>query len=482
MMDVIFLSRIQFAVTTMFHILFPVLTIGLSLYLVVVESLWLLTKQEIYYRMYRFWVKIFAINFAIGVVSGIVLEFEFGTNFSQFSQKVNSVFSPLLAFEVMTAFFLEAGFLGIMLFGWTKVHRGIHFLATCLVSLGSVLSAFWILAANSWMQTPDGYELVNGKFMVTDFAAAIFNPSSLTRMGHMTVASFETSAFVVAGISAYFLIKERHVPLFRRSLGIALIMAALFSLLQIYVGDKSGRQVYHHQPAKMAAIEAHWETNTKGGAPFAVIALPDMENERNRFELSIPSLLSLLVTQSPQGRVRGLKEFPRGDRPNVFILFWSFRLMVGIGFLLFFVMVWAAFLWWRGRLYASRSFLWTLLMVHPLGFIATELGWVTTEVGRQPWLVYHLMRTADGVSPIPPANVLWSLSLFLIIFSLILVIYFYYILKTLRVGPDLDSPIPPIQRPAGMQPLKGEGPSLSEHTEFTESKERSVRPNFWSKN
>jgi cytochrome d ubiquinol oxidase subunit I len=204
----------------------------------------------------------------------------------------------------------------------------------------------------------------------------------------------------------------------------------------------------------MAAIEAHWETNREGGAAFAVIAFPDMANERNRFELSIPNLLSLLVTQSLHGQVRGLKEFPRADRPNVFILFWSFRLMVAIGFILLFVMVWAGLLWWRGRLYESRSFFWTLFIIHPLGFIATELGWVTTEVGRQPWLVYNLMRTVDGISPIPPGNVLWSLSLFLIIFSLILIIYFYYILKTLRVGPDLDSPIPPLQRMAGMKPFK----------------------------
>ncbi len=456
-MDTVLLSRIQFAVTTMFHILFPVLTIGLSLYLVIVEGLWLLNKQEIYYRMYRFWVKIFAINFAIGVVSGIVLEFEFGTNFSQFSQRVGNVFSPLLAFEVMTAFFLEAGFLGIMLFGWTRVHRSIHFLATCLVSLGSIVSAFWILAANSWMQTPAGYQLVDGKFMVTDFTEAILNPSCVTRMSHMTIASFETSAFVIAGISAYFLLKGRHLVLFRRSLGIALIMAALFAPLQIHFGDQSGRQVFRHQPAKLAAIEAHWETNTKGGAAFAVVAFPDMENEKNLFEVSIPNLLSLLVTHSLEGQVRGLREFPGEDRPNVFILFWSFRLMVAIGFLLLFVMVWAALLWWRGRLYESRSFLWTLLIVHPLGFIATELGWVTTEVGRQPWLVYHLMRTVEGISPIPPANVIWSLSLFLMIFSLVLIIYFYYVLKTLRIGPDLDSPIPPLQRLAGMQPLKNSG-------------------------
>jgi cytochrome d ubiquinol oxidase subunit I len=455
-MDVVFLSRIQFAVTTLFHILFPALTIGLSIYLVVLELLWLRTKNEIYYHMYRFWSKIFAINFGIGVVSGVVLEFEFGTNFSRFSQAVSNVFSPLLAFEVLTAFFLEAGFLGVVLFGWERVSRGVHFLATCLVSLGTIISAFWILAANSWMQTPAGYDLVDGKFMVTSFKSAILNPSIIARMSHMTIASFETSAFVVAGISAYFLLKGRQSPLFRGSLGIALVMAALFSPLQIYLGDLSGRQVFHHQPAKLAALEAHWETNHERGASFAVVAIPDMKKERNLFEVVIPNLLSLLVTHSSQGQVLGLKEFPKSDRPNVFILFWAFRLMVAIGFILFLTMVWAAILWLKGRLYESRPFLWTLLLVHPLGFIAIEMGWLTTEVGRQPWLVYHLMRTAEGVSPIPPGNVIWSLCLFLIIFPVLGMIYFYYILKTLRRGPDLSSPIPPVQRPAGMQPLEGE--------------------------
>ena len=449
----IFLSRLQFALTTMFHILFPVLTIGLALYLVVVESLWLRTKREIYYRMYRFWVKIFAINFGVGVVSGIVLEFEFGTNFSRFSQAAANVFSPLLAFEAMTAFFLEAGFLGVMLFGWKRVSRGIHFLATCLVAAGSILSAFWILAANSWMQTPAGYKLVEGKFMVTDFVAAIFNPSLPARLGHMLVASFETSLFAIAGISAYFLLKGRDGEFFRRSLGIALVMAAVFAPLQIYLGDTSGREVFRHQPAKLAAMEAHWETNTRGGAPFAVIALPSMAGERNLYQITIPHALSLLLTHSLQGRVPGLKEFPREDRPNVPILFWTFRLMVAIGFLFLLVMLWAGVLWRWGNLYAHRPFLKTLVALQPLGFLATELGWVTTEMGRQPWLVYNLFRTAEGVSPIPVENVVWSLSLLFIIYPIIGGSYLFYVLKTLRSGPDLSSPIPPIQRPAGMRAL-----------------------------
>ena len=454
-MDALLLSRIQFAVTTLFHILFPALTIGLSLYLVVVEFLWLQTKEEVYYRLYRFWVRIFAINFGVGVVSGIVLEFEFGTNFSQFSQAVSNTFSPLLAFEVMTAFFLESGFLGIMLFGWQKVNRKIHFLATCLVSMGAIVSAFWILAANSWMQTPAGFRLIDGKFMVIDFGAAIFNPSALVRMGHMTIASFETSAFVVAGISSYFILQGRHVPLFRRSLSIALVMAALFVPLQIYMGDVSGRHVFHDQPAKLAAIEAHWETNTTEGAPFALIALPDMKGERNRFEVQIPYGLSLLVTHSKDGQVLGLKEFPREDRPNVFVLFWTFRAMVAIGFGLLVIMLWAFWLWRKKRLFESRPFLRTLLIIHPLGFFAVELGWITTEAGRQPWVVYNLMRTAEGVSPIPAGNVVWSLGLFVIIFLVVGGSYLYYILKTLRLGPDVLSPIPPLQRLAGMQPFQG---------------------------
>ena len=354
----------------------------------------------------------------------------------------------------MTAFFLESGFLGIMLFGWERVHRKVHFLATCLVSFGSVLSAFWILAANSWMQTPAGYKLIDGKFMVTDFGAVIFNPSTLVRMAHMTVASFETSAFVVAGISAYYLLQGRHVHLFRRSLGIALVMAGLFVPLQVLMGDLSGRQVFNHQPAKLAAIEAHWETNKDNGAPFVAVAFPDMQSEKNRFEISIPNGLSLLVTHSFNGRVPGLKEFPREDRPNVPLLFWAFRVMVGIGFGLLAVMAWALFLWRKGRLFESRPFLRTLLLIHPLGFLAVELGWITTEAGRQPWLVYNLMRTSEGVSPIAPGNVVWSLSLFVLIFLLVGGSYFYYVLKTLRLGPDVSSPIPPIQRPAGMQPLQ----------------------------
>ena len=453
--DPVALSRLQFAVTTMFHILFPVLTMGLAVYLAVVEFLWLTKKEEIYYRIYRFWAKIFAINFGLGVVSGILLEFQFGTNFSRFSQAVANVFSPLLAYEGMTAFFLEAGFLGIMLFGWKRIPRGIHFLATCLVAFGGILSAFWIMAANSWMQTPAGYRLVDGKFFVTDFMSAIFNPSFPIHLSHMVMASFEAAMFAISGISAYFLLKGKETLFYRRSLGIALILSALFVPLQILTGDLNGLAVFRHQPAKLAGMEAHWETNRKGGAPFAVLAWPSMKEERNLFEVTIPNGLSLLVTRSLNGRVEGLKEFPPENRPNPLVLFWTFRFMVAIGFLFLFVMFLAGYLSWRRRLFKNRAFLWTLVFIQPLGFVATELGWVTTEMGRQPWLVYNLMRVSEGISPIPAGNVLWSLALFLVIFPVLFISYFYYVLKTLRGGPDLTTPIPPVQRPAGMLALAG---------------------------
>ena len=449
--DAVLLSRLQFATTIMFHIIFPTATIGLGLYLVIAEALWCATGEEVYYRMCRFWGKVFAINFGVGVVSGVVMEFEFGTNWARFSLTGANVFAPLLYLEVLTAFFLEGGFLGIMLFGWSRVGRRIHFLATCLVAGGSVLSALWIVAANSWMQTPAGFHIVDGEFATTSFRAAIFNPSTLVRFGHMTVAAFETTAFAVAGISALFLLKDRSVPFFRRSMAVALVCAALFAPLQVYLGDVSGRQVFAQQPLKLAAMEGHWETNTHGGAAFTFIAIPDMDAEKNFFAISIPDGLSLLVTHTSSGRVPGIKAFPKEDRPNVPVLFTTFRLMVGVGFLFLFLMVWAFVLWKRGRIFEQRAFLWTLVVVQPLGWLAVELGWVTAEVGRQPWLVYGLMRTSNGVSPIRPGNVIWSLALFIVVFIAIGGSYLYYVLRAFGQGPDMASPVPPVQRPAGMR-------------------------------
>lgn len=454
-MDTVSLSRWQFALTTLFHITFPTLTMGLAVYLILVELLWLVRKEELYFRLYRFWVKIFAIHFAVGVVSGIVLEFEFGTNFSRFSQAVANVFAPLMAYEGMTAFFLEAGFLGIMLFGWNRVPRGVHFAATCLVGLGATFSAFWIMSANSWMQTPAGHALEGGVIRVADFQEAIFNPSFLSRLFHMLAASYQTAAFAVAGISAFFLLREEHVPFFRRSLALALGMALVLSPLQVFLGDHNGLVVARHQPAKLAALEAHWETNTSGGAGFVVFGIPDETEERNHWELLVPNMLSLLITRSWEGQVTGLKEFPREDRPPVTPVFFGFRLMVGIGFLLLAVALGAGVLWWRGRLYQSRAMLKMLVAAQPLGFLATYLGWITSEVGRQPWIVYGVMRTSEGASPITAGTVLWSLCVLVGVCGVIGASYFWYVIRTLRAGPDMRSPIPPLQRPAGMRPLAG---------------------------
>jgi len=460
-MDALLLSRIQFGLTTAFHILFPTLTIGLAVFLVILEFLWLRKRDVMYYRMYRFWVKVFAVHFAVGVVSGITLEFEFGTNFALFSQAVANIFAPLLAYEGMTAFFLEAGFLGIMLFGWKRVPPTIHFLSTCLVAAGATLSAFWIVAANAWMQTPAGYTLSDGTLHVKSFAEAIFNPAMPTHLAHMLVASFETTAFALAGISAYFLLKGKYTPFYQRTLGLVLVLAAVLAPLQVFLGDQKGREVAEHQPAKLAAMEAHWETNRSGGAPFVAFALPDMKAEKNRMELTIPHGLSLLITHSWNGKVAGLKEFRSENRPFVPVIFWTFRIMVAIGFLFLGVMLWAGWLWRKRRLFESRGFLIALVAVQPLGFLGTELGWITTEMGRQPWVVYGLIRTSEGVSPIPAGNVVWSLLLFLAFFGIIGASYAFYLRKILRRGPDLESPVPSLQLRSGMQPLQqsdGEGP------------------------
>jgi len=454
LIEPIFLSQFQFALTIGFHILFPTLTIGLGFYLVVVELLWLVTREELYYRTYRFWAKIFAINFGVGVVTGVVMEFQFGTNWARFVTATANVFAPFLYFEVLTAFFLEAGFLGIMLFGWKRVRPAVHFTATILVAGGAIISAGWIMAANSWMQTPAGFQIANGKFIVTDFAAAMFNPSFPIRVTHMLLACFETAVFGVAGISAYFLLKGTNVLFYRRCMGVALLMAAVFAPLQVFVGDTGGREVFRSQPAKLAAIEGHWETNKNGGAPFSIVGIPDMKKEETLYRIEIPNGLSLLVTHTRNGRVPGLKEFPRQDRPNSLVIFWTFRLMTGIGFIFLLVMLWAAFLWWRGQIFHNSLFLKTLVVIQPLGWLAVETGWVTAEVGRQPWLVYNLVRTSQGTSPIPAGNVIWSIALFVVIFLAIGGSYLHYVFKTLRAGPDFASPIPPIQRPAGLKVIE----------------------------
>jgi cytochrome d ubiquinol oxidase subunit I len=442
--DPILLSRAQFGFTLAFHILFPALNIGLAAYLALFEALWLRTGSEVYLVLYRFWVKLFALAFGIGVVSGLVLSYEFGTNFSGFSAATGNVVGPLMSYEVLTAFFLESGFLGIMLFGWSRVGRRMHFFATLMVALGTVLSAFWILAANSWMQTPAGFVEEGGRFYVADWWAVIFNPSFPYRLAHMVLAALLTTSFVILGISAFYLLLRRHQEFARAGLSLALTAAAILAPLQIVVGDQHGLEVRRYQPVKLAAIEAIW--HTERGAPLHLFALPDQEAATNRAEISIPHLGSLILTHEWNGEVKGLDEVPPGDRPVVWLVFLAFRIMVGIGFFFLFLAVAGVWLRRSGRLFESRWFLALCVPATPLGFLAVVSGWIVVEAGRQPWVVQGLLRTADTASPIALGEAATSLALFFIVYNVLLLAYLFYAARLVWLGPEA---------PAGAAPASG---------------------------
>ena len=446
--DAVLLARIQFAFTVGFHILFPTLTIGLALFLVGLEAAWLKTNRAVYLHLYRFWVKIFALTFGMGVVSGIVLSYQFGTNFSRFSEITGPVMGPLLSVEVLTAFFVEAGFLGVMLFGWNKVGPRLHFLATVLVGVGTLNSAFWILAANSWMHTPAGVVFDGQQFVVTDWWAVVFNPSFPYRLVHMVLASWLTTAFVVAGVSAWYLLRGEHAEVARKGLSAGLIAAALLAPTQIFMGDQHGLQVKRDQPMKVAAMEGLWETTR--GAPLLLFALPDQEAEENRLEIAIPNLASLILTHEWDGEVKGLKEVAPEDRPHVAIVFWSFRLMVGLGLFFLAVAAFGLVARWRGTLYENRWLHRACVAAIPMGFIATVSGWITAEVGRQPYTVHGLLRTADSVSPVPAASVATSLTIFVLVYGLLFATYLYFVHSVVRKGPDYDAPLPE-RTPKAMQ-------------------------------
>ena len=446
--DAVLLARIQFAFTVGFHILFPTLTIGLALFLVGLEAAWLKTNRAVYLHLYRFWVKIFALTFGMGVVSGIVLSYQFGTNFSRFSEITGPVMGPLLSVEVLTAFFVEAGFLGVMLFGWNKVGPRLHFLATALVGVGTLNSAFWILAANSWMHTPAGAVFDGQQFVVTDWWAVVFNPSFPYRLVHMVLASWLTTAFVVAGVSAWYLLRGEHAEVARKGLSAGLIAAALLAPTQIFMGDQHGLQVKRDQPMKVAAMEGLWETTR--GAPLLLFALPDQDAEENRLEIAIPHLASLILTHEWDGEVKGLKEVAPEDRPHVAIVFWSFRLMVGLGLFFLAVAAFGLFARWRGTLYENRWLHRACVAAIPMGFIATVSGWITAEVGRQPFTVHGLLRTADSVSPVPAASVATSLTIFVLVYGLLFATYLYFVHSVVRKGPDYDAPLPE-RTPKAMQ-------------------------------
>jgi cytochrome d ubiquinol oxidase subunit I len=433
-LDMVLLARVQFAFTVAFHIIFPSFTIGLASYLAVLEGLWLKTGREVFRDLYRFWVKIFAVSFGMGVVSGLVMSYQFGTNWSLFSEATGNVLGPLFGYEVLTAFFLEASFLGIMLFGWNRVGRGLHFLSTCIVAVGTLISAFWILSANSWMHTPAGYELRDGIFYATDWVEVIFNPSFPYRFTHMVLAAYLTTSLVVASVAALHLRRGIRPDAARVMLKMAMGFLLVVVPLQIVAGHEHGAHTYEVQPAKLAAMEGHWESY-EGHAPLILFGWPDQAEARNHYVVQIPQIGSLVVTGSMDGPIRGLKEWPPEDRPPVAWVFWAFRVMVAIGLVMLFIGVYGSWQLWRGRLEQCRGFLRFVFLSGPLGFIAVIAGWITAEVGRQPYTVHGLLRTVDSVSPVTASAVGTSLIVFVFVYGIVFTAGSWYLFHLAWAGP-----------------------------------------------
>ncbi|MEM5403039.1 MULTISPECIES: cytochrome ubiquinol oxidase subunit I [Paraburkholderia] len=435
------LARLQFAFTVSFHIVFPALSIGLASFIAVLEACWLKTRQPFYKDLCLFWSKVFAVAFGMGVVSGVVMSYEFGTNWSGFSSFAGPITGPLLMYEVMTAFFLEAGFLGIMLFGWNRVSPRAHFGATLMVAIGTLISTFWILASNSWMQTPQGFKIVDGHVVPVDWFKIIFNPSFPYRLAHMAIAAFIVAALVVAASGAWHLLKGRRDPAIKKMLSMALGLLLVLAPVQAFVGDAHGLNTREYQPAKIAAIEGIWDTE-QGGTALNLFGIPDMQAETTHYAVSVPHLGSLILTHSWDGEIKGLKSFPADERPNSPLLFWSFRVMVGLGILMIVLGVTGWVLRRRGTLYESRGFQRFVLAMGPTGFITLLAGWVTTEAGRQPWVVYGVMRTAQAVSPLTAQQVGISLMAFVAVYFLVFGTGIYYLLRLLRKGPALPDSRP----------------------------------------
>ncbi len=434
-MDVVLLSRLQFAAATMFHFLFVPLTLGLSVLIAIMETLYVRTRDEDYLRMAKFWGKLFLINFAVGVVTGITLEFQFGTNWSRYSGYVGDIFGSLLAIEATVAFFLESTFIAVWHFGWKKFSPKFHCVSIWLVAFAGSLSAVWILIANTWMQYPVGYTIneASGRAELTDFLAVVTQPFAIIQILHTLAAAYCLAAFFVMGISAYHLLRKQNVGLFRKSFRIAVYFGLIFSLGVALMGDFSGQQVATKQPSKLAALESHWETRSH--APFVLFLVPDAKNERNRYAFgTIPSGLSLLAFHSPKAVVTGLKDIPADERPPVAVTFFAFRIMVGLGslFILLTGIGWLR----RNKLEDSPWYLRIMLLAIPLPYLAAEAGWVVTEVGRQPWIVYKLMKTSQAVSPIATAQVLPSLIAFVLVYSLLGCVAYYLIFQFARKGPE----------------------------------------------
>jgi cytochrome d ubiquinol oxidase subunit I len=432
--DPVLLARIQFAFTVTFHIIFPSFTIGLSAYIATLGVLWLRREEERYQRLMRFWTKIFAVSFAMGVVSGIVLSYQFGTNWSRFSVVAGNVVGPLIGYEVLTAFFLEATFLGVMLFGFNRVPNWLYVLSAAIVAAGTAMSAFWILSANSWMQTPVGHEMRNGVAYPVDWITIVFNPSFPYRFAHMLNAAYLTTGFVVLAVGARYLLAGKFIPEARTMVKMAIGLLVILAPLQLFIGDQHGLNTLKHQPIKIAAMEGHWD-GSKPGA-LVLFAWPDEKAETNRFEISIPYGASLILRHDPYGLFPGLKSVPPEDRPPVPNVFFGFRIMVGIGLFMIAASLFGAWLWWRGTLFETRWFLRILSMSWWTGFVAVIAGWVVTESGRQPWLVYGIQRTADAISPVPAASILGTLALFVFAYGVVFWMGIYYINRLIAKGPE----------------------------------------------
>lgn len=433
--DAILLARFQFAFTIAFHIIFPAFTIGLASYLAVLEGLFLKTRNPVYQKLYRYWVKIFAVAFGMGVVSGIVMSYQFGTNWSVFSDKAGPVIGPLMGYEVLTAFFLEAGFLGVMLFGMNKVGERLHYFATLMVAVGTAISAFWILSVNSWMQTPAGFTMnEQGQYVVTSWLEAIFNPSFPYRLAHMLLAAYLTTAFVVGAVGAWHLLKDKSSQAARKMFSMAMWMALIVAPLQIFVGDLHGLNTQEHQPAKVAAMEGHFKSEAQ--APLYLFGWPNEKTAEVDYAIKIPGLASLILKHDVNATVTGLDAFPRDEWPPVPIVFWSFRIMVGIGVLMMLIGLWSGYLRLRKQLYESRTIHRAAVFMGPLGFVAVIAGWIVTEVGRQPWVIQGLLRTSDAASPIDAVGVGASLIAFIVVYFLVFGAGTVYILRKMAGSPE----------------------------------------------
>lgn len=443
--DPVFLSRIQFAFSISFHIIFPGFTIGLAAWITTLQGMWLVTSNPKYQELVTFWIKIFAVSFGIGVVTGIFMSYQFGTNWSGYAEGVGNVVAPLIGYEVLTAFFLEATFLGLMLFGVGRVPRWLHFLACVAVVLGTTLSAFWILSANSWMQFPDGHEIRDGIAYPVDWMKIVFNPTFPTRFAHMLTATYITTAFVVFSVGARWLLKgmaiEKAKTMMRMSLGLLIVLVPL----QGFFGDASGINTLKYQPVKIAAMEAHWgqETEGEGPMPWVLFAWPNEEKERNDYQISIPYLGSIILTHSLDGTIKGLKEFSPDLRPPIAIPFFAFRIMIAMWGIMMLTIIAGGVLWWRKSLFESERYLRFARLLWPIGFIAILAGWYTTEVGRQPWVATGILRTVDAVSPVTTGAIFASLILLMIVYAIIFIAACYYINRLLKLGPDVVEEVDP---------------------------------------